>query len=947
MKIGTWNVQSMYESGKIHNTIQEMKRLNISLLGISEMRWPGSGRIKIEDHVVYYSGEDSTRHSNGVAFILTNEMDRAVKNCLTISDRVILLQIQAKPAMINFIQVYAPTSTCTEEEIEQFYVDLNIAMNKLKSNSITVLMGDLNAKVGCGKEGSVVGSYGLGVRNERGDKFVQFCVENDLAIMNTFFKLPKRRLYTWKAPGDSKDHIIRNQIDFITVKQRYKNSIKFVKTYPGADVPSDHRLLMANILCRFERLPKPRYRVKLDLDKLSNPTIRDNVMNLIEKDIETIQKENLSAERKYESFATTIKNSINTYLKPDKTTKKKSWMTDEILKLMEDRRQWKVKGDDNNYRRINAEIRRKVRNAKSRYFSQECEEIEEYDRRHDNFHIHKKIKEIVGLKPKKHNTNIKDKDGQLILEIEDKLIRWKEYIQDLFEDQRKDEHKAQEKISGPPITINEIEKAIQMAKNKKATGPDEIPSEILKILGKNATQLLKQIFNTIYDGGFIPSDWLRSTFIPIPKKHNAKECKDHRTISLMSHVLKIFLRIIHQRIYKKIEEHIADSQFGFRKGLGTREALFSIQVLIQRCRDVNTDVFMCFVDLEKAFDKVQHDKMVDILKTTSIDDKDLHFIANLYWRQTANLKMDNDFTEDIAIKRGVRQGCILSPLLFNLYSEAIFKEACLDSPEGIKVNGIVMNNIRYADDTVLMANSIEDLQSVLDRVVHSCEQFGLKLNITKTKFMIVSKRNINTQLWIGQNRVERTEKIVYLGQLLSDDWDHSKEIKRRIEIARNTFIRMKKILCGRDLSLTLRMRMVRCYVFSVLLYGVESWTLTENTMKKLEAFELWTYRRMLRISWIDHVTNVEVMKRMGKDKEVINTVKTRKLSYFGHVMRHPEIYNILHLVLQGKVEGKRGPGRRRISWLKNLRQWFGQSTSGLFRAAVNKVKIVNMIANIR
>jgi hypothetical protein len=114
------------------------------------------------------------------------------------------------------------------------------------------------------------------------------------------------------------------------------------------------------------------------------------------------------------------------------------------------------------------------------------------------------------------------------------------------------------------------------------------------------------LFNDIYNTSYIPNDWLHSTFVAIPKKANAKKCSDYRTISLMSHTLKIFLKIVHIRIYKKAEEYMSQEQFGFRNGLGTKEALFSIQILVQRCQDINQNVYLCFIDFEKAFDKVRH-----------------------------------------------------------------------------------------------------------------------------------------------------------------------------------------------------------------------------------------------------------------------------------------------------------------------------------------------------
>ncbi|CAH2237030.1 jg9522 [Pararge aegeria aegeria] len=114
-----------------------------------------------------------------------------------------------------------------------------------------------------------------------------------------------------------------------------------------------------------------------------------------------------------------------------------------------------------------------------------------------------------------------------------------------------------------------------------------------------------------------------------------------------------------------------------------------------------------------------------------------------------------------------------------------------------------------------------------------------------------------------------------------------------------------------------------------LYYGVEAWALTETMPRKLEAFEMWVYRRMLKISWTDRVRNSTVLQRMGKVPEVLLTIKKRKLEYFDHVMRNTKKYELLQLIVQGKVAGRRRPGRRRISWLKNLRQWFGKNTKSL------------------
>lgn len=579
--------------------------------------------------------------------------------------------------------------------------------------------------------------------------------------------------------------------------------------------------------------------------------------------------------------------------------------------------------------------------------NQNCQEIEELEQKYDYAGAHKKVKQMVG-KSRHKTATLMDKDGKVIIDDADKLEIWKDYILNLFGDTRSEIH-ASQATTGPSITRDEILHALRTMKSGKVPGPDNIYIELLKLFDDNdgLLDLLTELFNDVYDTGQIPSKWLISTFLTIPKKTTSRKCDDYRLISLINHITKLFLKVIHRRIYSKCEEHISETQFGFREGLGTREAIFSLQVLIQRCRDVSQDVHICFIDFSKAFDNVRHDKLIQILKTSNIDEKDIRVITNLYWEQRATVKLDNaNVSEEMKICRGVRQGCVLSPTLFNLYSEGIFREA-LEGQQGIKINGQPINNIRYADDTAIIASSLTDLQQLVERVKEHSERYGLNLNISKTKYMLVTKRiGVQGYLTVNGERVQQVHTFSYLGITVYDTWDYKGEVLCRIEKARATFLRMRKMFIARDLTLNLKIRMLRCYVFSVLLYGVESWTVNETIINKLNAFELWCYRRILKVSWTQHITNEEIINRIGKKKEIVQTLKERKLQYLGHIMRHDK-YRLLQLILQGKIEAKRGRGRRRHSWMKNLRDWFGLTTTQLFRAAVNRVRIAMMLADVR
>lgn len=275
-------------------------------------------------------------------------------------------------------------------------------------------------------------------------------------------------------------------------------------------------------------------------------------------------------------------------------------------------------------------MKRKIRKAKSEWLIRQCKELEELDRKHDSHNVHQKIRELTSTgnhKSKKSITIWDDQNRQVTDENEIKQI-WEAYINQLFSDNR-GEKTASLCTEGPGILKEEVECAIRHARNRKAVGPDNIPVEIVKLIDDENIGIITKLFNNIYESGNLPQGWLLSTFVALPKKPFPKHCKDYLFISLMSQVLKLFLRIIYHRIRNKCESDFDDPQFGFRKSLGTREALFGINVFLQKCRDQRKDIFACFIDYEKAFDRIQHRKLIEILKSINIDDKDVRIIQNL------------------------------------------------------------------------------------------------------------------------------------------------------------------------------------------------------------------------------------------------------------------------------------------------------------------------------
>ena len=517
-----------------------------------------------------------------------------------------------------------------------------------------------------------------------------------------------------------------------------------------------------------------------------------------------------------------------------------------------------------------------------------------------------------------------------------------EYSKELFGANRKESLKTFI-TEGPFISKDEIENAINQLKQNKAPGTDNIHTEMLKALDQKAVEELSKLFSLIYDTGCIPKELCSSIFINIPKKAKTTECSDYRIISVMSHVIKLLMKIILERIKGKITMEIADTQTGFQKDKGTREGIFNLRMLIERCLEVNKDIFLCFIDYTKAFDSINHNKLIESLEKTEIDGKDLRIIANLYKNQFSSIKINGELTESFEVQKGVRQGCVLSPLLYNLYSEQIFKD--LEKFNGIKIGGINYTNLRYADDTVLVGDSEPALQELINEINKRGQKLGLNINIQKTKCMRISRleRKRMPKLTINKQNIEQVKSFVYLGHLITDDGKCLQEIKIRIELARNTFAKMQSIISSRKLTIETRKRLIKCYVWSTMLYGAETWTLNKEAEKRIEAFEMWVFRRILKIPWTAKMKNEELLGVMDCKRSLLDSIKYRKTVYFGHVVKHQSSQKIF---LEGKIEGRKGRGRPRKTWYKNIEDWTGMKFQDGSRIAQNRRSFKSIVVNL-
>jgi len=251
--------------------------------------------------------------------------------------------------------------------------------------------------------------------------------------------------------------------------------------------------------------------------------------------------------------------------------------------------------------------------------------------------------------------------------------------------------------------------------------------------------------------------------------------------------------------------------------------------------------------------------------------------------------------------------------LFNLYAEYIIRNAGLEEAQArIKIAGRNINNLRYSDGTTLMAES-EELKSLLMKVKDEGEKVGLKLNIQKTK--IVASGPI-TSWQIDGETVETVTDFIFLGSKITADGDCSHEIKKCLLLGRKAMTNPDSILKSRDVTLPTKVHLVKGMVFPVVMYRCESWTIKKAELRRIDALELWCWRRLLRVPWTARRSNQSILKEISPEYSLEGLIVMPKLQYFGHLMWRTD--SLEKTLMLGKTEGRRRRGQQRIRWLDGI-----------------------------
>lgn len=903
---------------------KEFLKYNLHILGISEVRWLGKGEHPTQGgERLLFSGNESGKHESGVGFLLSKHAKKSLISWTPINERVITARFYTRFRKVTFIQCYAPTNNASKEDKDEFYDILEKTIKDVNSGDIKILMGDLNAKVGAQNENleEIMGKNGVGQINENGTYFTQFCSNANLVIGGTLFPHKQIHKTTWVSP-DKKTH---NQIDHITISRKWRSSLLDVRNKRGADVASDHHLIVGTLRIKLAvpKQPADMKRIKLNIEKLRIPQIAKSFK---EKMQETI---NQKSAQKWENMADNIIEVAKTTIGV-KSRQRKEWISENTWLLIEDRKRKKhllLQNLSQEYRAaaqveytgLCQKVKREARRDKRRWIDDICRQAEEAMLNNNSRELYNLTKKLAN----KYSTRthfIKSKNGRLLVESDKQLERWREHFSDMLSANEtinwepENNPGRQLNIDSNPPSVAEITAAIKTLKNNKAAGADNVPAELLKV---NATWMANELYHCIkeaWNNNKIPTKWKEGLIIKLPKKGNLTECNNWRGITLLNTINKIIAKIVQTRLAETIENTLRPNQAGFRPNRSCIDHINTLRIIIEQSVEWRSPLFIAFIDFEKAFDSLNHDALWRILKSRGVPTKIISILQELYTDANCSVLHNGEKSESFTIHRGVKQGCVISPLLFNIALDYILAKVD-QNRDGLRWTLTShLSDLDYADDICLMSHTFEGVSRQLTTLAREASKIGLRINIAKTKEMRINTNN-TLKLQIDNTEIEEVKEFLYLGSIIDIKGGTDADINNRIKKAQQSFRMLSTVWKSSVYTLRTKLRIFRTNVKSTLLYGCETWRSTSSSTHKLQTFINKCLRMILRIFWPMTISNDELHRRCD-ETPIINQIRKRKWGWIGHILRR-DAGDIARNALEWNPQGKRRVGRPANTWRRS------------------------------
>lgn len=778
--------------------------------------------------------------------------------------------------------------------------------------------------------------------NTQGEWFLSEMNNVDMIVLNGVKSVAR---CTYDHPGRE----ARSVVDFVVVNEQVFKEVSDVSYADCREsLCTDHLLLSIQIqYVQQARTRKSRVRQKKKksaMEILKTVTRVDGFWQSLESEckkslaeFDTILGQTVNED--YETFKMKLTDAVSNALKnnkPSRTSLKARLKSDEViveLRMEKSRLFRAMKAEDNVEKRqvikeqlwkTNKKLKLRTRKAINEFKTEQVKEIERLEA-NDCRRMWKELKTLAGWESKDRlPETVLDVKGHEVCGNEVAEV-WKEAFQALGKDDEEDAKfdrnfreeilRNEEKICDSsfdsynhcpeldePIDLDEVQGAVLRLKLAKAPGSDGIVAEVLKRGGEQVASALHSLCAKVWRQEALPTDWSRGIIFPILKSGNEKDPSNYRGITLLSIVGKVYAQVLNERLMRWCERHkiLTEEQGGFRPSRGCIDQLFSLVEILRNRGKQGT--FCCFIDVKKAFDRVFRAGLWQRLAEVGVRGKMWRVVKSIYENVESCVAIAGQLTDWFSIETGVRQGCVLSPLLYALFIDGLVKELKALG-RGIEIeNGRKLCCLLYADDIVLIAESKQNLQRMLDKVSEYAKKWRFELNPSKSQVVVFGKRQPpRTVKWrLGDNEIQQVSQYKYLGIELTRTLRWNVYVKRILAKAkRNMTQALAMGISGGFMNVRLANIIWMSLVRSLIEYGCEIWG--DGEFVELEKLQVAMGKRILRCG--SRMTEEVVRGELGWERHKARRDEMR-LRYWGKIVRMSDdrIPKIIYKVSRHRLE---------------------------------------------
>ena len=807
--IGTWNIQGI--RNKMVDILEEIKRLNQDIIILTETKKKGCGSEVQGDYLHFYSGvEKHKRAQRGVSILIKKRFKRCINNWEAINENIIKMDVNMFGRKVTIVGVYGISEDERSQKKDEFYEILNNVVNEIGNSREIILAGDWNGRTGKQNGNEVVGPFGEETVNDNGERIIELCEQYLLKITNGFYE--HKEIHKFTRHQDTLQQ--RSIIDYIIVRQKTGMIVQDVRAFRGPNCGSDHYLVNSKIWFPFHKNIEDNSNKNDSLEaseRLNVPVY--NIQSLNDDSTVYLYQQRLDAKLMESNFDTTEKQfqyivenmrmaAMEALGEYQIENKKPYYWNKDIKHYIEEKREKYLKWlntksltDKMEYKKAQANVRKRVTEQKNQYWEQTCKRIQSYiggKRCSEAWRVLK---------------NLRSKGCNKISIQGIPLNEWKAYFENLLTEDRPEflekteEVEVEENRDIITLDLITVEMAISSLKNGTACGEGGIQVELIKCGTRKLFELLRNLFERCLNGEEVPQQWKIGLISVIHKKGKKNECNNYRGITVMNIFSRLYGKIIKYYLEEEYKNKEYEIQAGFRSGRSTVDNVFVVKQLIEKTNYMKQQVHFSFVDLEKAYDTVPLNKLWEALNDMEIDKRITSAIKELYKDAESKVKIGKTMSKGIKVTKGLRQGCSMSPTLFKIYlHRTILDWLSKCSGMGIPVGNDSIYTLLFADDQVVISQDYEDMEYMLRKLLEEYEKWGLKVNLDKTFYMGCGNKTEDLILEDQKGFIKGCEEFDYLGVRIDKEDRQESDIKNRINKVRATIAMLNSILWDRNIT---------------------------------------------------------------------------------------------------------------------------------------------------